>query len=748
MTLNQASKTDCDYCGLPLPATWWKSQSESDDDQAESVAHYCCFGCRFAASVTQESGEEGAARWTLTRLGIAIFFTMNVMVFTMVLWSYDVYDVNESDPFTSSISGLFRYLCLLFSLPVLFLLGKPLLENAISSLNFGYLSTDFLLVFGVLAAYFYSAVSVFRGSGHVYFEVGCMVLVMITLGRWIEATGKLKASQALDALQKLLPESVTRIVDQQELSIPLDEVQVGDVLRILPGERFPTDAIIVNNSASVDEQIFTGESQAVYKSSGDTVLAGTLNLDGDLMTEVSASPYEGAFSRLVELVKQARETKGKYQNLADRVSTWFLPVVLVCSVGTFLFHSWNQDIQFGLLAGLSVVLIACPCALGLATPLAVWTSLGHAASNQVLFRYGHALEQLADLEVIRFDKTGTLTTGVARVVSFTSIDSGDSGEILTEAKQLASSSTHVYSEAISQYEVNKQLPAEKKYSDVVSHAGLGMSAWDCIEKKKVFLGSRRFMEENGLVFDQKLEEQTEKASHSDHPIVLYGDGNQVKALFLLDEDLRPEVNEMVSSCRELNLDMAVLTGDLTNRAERLSEKIGIPVFSELLPDEKMDKVKEAKDHFGCVAMVGDGVNDAPALAASDIGIAMGCGTDVSRESAAVCLLSNDLRKIPWSINLARKTKKVVIQNLAWAFGYNIFGMSLAISGTLNPAIAALLMMLSSLFVISNSLRLAERNEFTGLDSTNQNRAERDSKDSFSGFTPDVELMNSQKKGLV
>ena len=402
MTINPSSKSakECDYCGLPLPASWWNTKADSGHGQEESLEQYCCFGCRFAASVTQERGEEGAARWTLTRLGVAIFFTMNVMVFTMVLWSYDVYEVNAGDPFTSSISGLFRYLCLLFSLPVLFLLGKPLLENAISSLNFGYLSTDFLLVFGVLAAYFYSAVSVFRGEGHVYFEVGCMVLVMITLGRWIEATGKIKASQALDALQKLLPETVTRVIDQREFTLPLEEVELGDVLRIRPGERFPTDAKIVRSSASIDEQIFTGESQSVLKSEGDSVLAGTLNIDGDLLLEVTASPHQGAFSRLVELVKNARESKGKYQNLADRVATWFLPVVFFCSIGTFFYHSFHHDIQYGLLAGLSVVLIACPCALGLATPLAVWTSLGHAATNQVLFRYGAALEQLADLKAV------------------------------------------------------------------------------------------------------------------------------------------------------------------------------------------------------------------------------------------------------------------------------------------------------------------------------------------------------------
>lgn len=740
------SQPECDYCGLPLPSSWWSSREDSQNNSSDSPGQYCCFGCRFAASVTQERGEEGAARWTLTRLGIAIFFTMNVMVFTMVLWSYDVYDVNASDPFTASISDLFRHLCLLFSLPVLFLLGKPLLENAISSLNFGYLSTDFLLVFGVLAAYFYSAVSVFRGEGHVYFEVGCMVLVMITLGRWIEATGKIKASQALDALQKLLPESVTKIIEDREIQLPLDDVVVRDVLRILPGERFPTDGKIVRNSASVDEQIFTGESQSVYKTAGDPILAGTLNLDGDLLMEVTASPHEGAFSKLVELVKHAREAKGRYQELADRVATWFLPFVFICSVGTFLFHSWNEDFQYGLLAGLSVVLIACPCALGLATPLAIWTSMGNAASNQVLFRQGAALEQLADLKTIRFDKTGTLTTGTARVTDLICMENSDPQNILKEARRLAGSSTHVYSQAICDYPEQDEVGTYSQYENVISYAGLGMSAYDPEMESQVYLGSRRFMEENELSLNAELEEKLSRAGLADHPLVMYGNNSQVKGVFLLDEELRPEVSEMVSSCREMNLDMAVLTGDLANRANRLSEHLGIPVYPELLPDQKMEKIREAQSKSGCVAMVGDGVNDAPALAASDIGIAMGCGTDVSRESASICLLSNDLRKISWSIELARKTKKVVMENLTWAFGYNMIGMGLAVSGSLNPAIAAFLMIVSSLFVISNSLRLADRKEFIGLDKTTEPQTV--PRESLSGAGMDIELLNPQKKGMA
>ena len=319
----------------------------------------------------------------MARLGLSIFFTMNVMAFTMALWTTDVYKTSESPTaLTTALNGLFRYLVLLFSLPVLLMLGIPLFEHAWNGIRRGILSTDWLLASGVAAAFAFSFLSVFRGSGPVYFEVGCVILVMTTLGRWLEATGKRKASAALDALTKLLPDQVRRIRDGQEQMVARADLQVEDRLRILPGERFPADGSVVCHSALVDEQVLTGESLPVLKQPGDRILGGTLNLDGDITVQMTEIGDQGTLARVVEMVRRARESKGHYERLAERVASRFVPIVMVIGVITFFVHWASGSFERGLWAALSVSLIACPCALGLAAPLAVWSALGNAAGQR------------------------------------------------------------------------------------------------------------------------------------------------------------------------------------------------------------------------------------------------------------------------------------------------------------------------------------------------------------------------------
>ncbi|MBL8827306.1 MAG: hypothetical protein JNM18_09990, partial [Planctomycetaceae bacterium] len=314
----------CDYCSLPLGKPWWGVDHTPTDEP-----EYCCYGCRVAAGLTHERGEAAETTLTLARLGLSIFLTVNVTVFSMVLWTSDVYGTSIASEVNQAtlMADLCRYLGLVFSLPVLWLLGGPVTRNAWQSIRAGRPNTDLLLMQGVLAAYVYSAVSVFRGSGHVYYEVGCVVLVAVTLGRWLEATGKLKAGAALDALAKLLPRDVEIIRAGRELHIPLDEVEIGDTLRVRAGERIAADGRIIRGLASVDEQVLTGESQPRVREPGDTVLGGTHNLDGDLYVEVTAGPRQGTLQRLIDAVEHARLAKGYYQRLADQVSAWFMPLV-------------------------------------------------------------------------------------------------------------------------------------------------------------------------------------------------------------------------------------------------------------------------------------------------------------------------------------------------------------------------------------------------------------------------------------
>lgn len=701
----------CDYCGLPIPPTIWRGNNRPDSHQTVSP-EYCCFGCRLAAAVTRERGERGSARGMLTRLGVSLFCAMNVMAFTMALWTGDFYGDSATTAggaaLSESLSGLFRYLCLLFSLPVLLLLGVPLAVNAWDGLRNRRLSTDLLLVVGVLAAYGYSAVSVFRNAGPVYFEVGCVVLVLVTLGRWLEANGRVQAGAALDELQKLLPENVRVLADDTEVLTPALSLMPGHHVRVLPGERFPTDGRLLNQPVSVDQQVLTGESWPIVKEPGELLLGGSLNLDAEAIMNVTASPQAGTLSRLIAAVREAREARGWYQRLADRLSAWFFPAIVLIAISAGMFHGLRSGWDHGGLTALAVILIACPCALGLATPLAMWSALGHAARYQVLFRSGEALERLAQVKVILFDKTGTLTSGHSRIVRFAAAAGCDPELVRLAATMLAAGSTHPISRAIlAGSEMVDEIPRAEQ---VRSHPGRGISGicrWFAGESE-VRLGNLKWLTQEKERLPIELEQITSKASHSGQPLAGIAWGGMVRGVFLFAEELRPEAAEALQACRDTGCEIAVLTGDHAGRGRHLAGDLLVRVLAELLPEDKVTAVKLARFEFGPVAFVGDGVNDAPALAASDVGIALGCGADVSRESAAVCLLGNDLSRVAWSVHFARRVIRTIRRNLLWAFSYNLVGVALAASGHLNPAFAALLMVASSLLVVTAALRIGSR----------------------------------------
>ncbi|MDH3718257.1 MAG: cation-translocating P-type ATPase [Planctomycetota bacterium] len=704
MTPQAEAHPGCSYCGLPLPRCWWSHDEQRDADQPA----FCCVGCRIASSVTQSRGAEGQARWMLTRLGLAIFFTMNVMVFAMALWSRDIYLAGqETSELADTLWQLFRYLGLLFSLPVLLLLGVPIVENTWDTLRRGVLTTDLLILLGVAAAYVYSIVSIISGDGHVYFEVACMVLVMVTLGRWLEARGKLRASQALDALSRLLPQRVRVIRNGQPQLVDRAAVAVAEHVRVTAGERFAVDGRIVEGAAEIDQQLITGESETVARGPGDAVYSGTLNTDGDVVVQVTAAAGAETVSRLIELVQAAREAKGRYQRLADRVAQWFVPAVSLLAIVVTWLHTSQTGLEEGILAGLAVVLIACPCALGLATPLAVWTALGRAAQQQVLFGSGAALERLAAIQAVRFDKTGTLTTGQPVVDNLTVDDGEQADELLALAAGLASASTHSLAGAVSGYAraachgLDVFAP-----SDVKSVAGRGVSGQCQQTGSRVWLGSEAYVRQAGLQISTGLQRAVQEAHTAGRSLVCIGWDGRVRGVFRFREQLRPEAASAIAACRKLELDAAVLTGDHDHRGAALAEQLQVPVSAELLPQQKLAAIDHAAGRLGPVAMVGDGLNDAPALAAAHVGIAMGCGADMTRDCADVCLLSNDLSRVAWSVKLARRCVHVIRQNLFWAFAYNAVGMALAASGRLNPIWAAAAMALSSFFVVSNSMRLA------------------------------------------
>ncbi len=739
----------CTWCGLPAAAA-------SGIPTDEPV--YCCYGCRFAHSVVKESGTQGAMRWTVLRLGIAIFFTMNLMAFTMAMWSLDVYDV-DPDPLQKSVYELFRWAGLFLALPVLFLLGGPLLQRAVLDRTQRAVSADLLIAVAVFAAYGLSAAAVVRGSGPVYFEVGAMVLVMMTLGRWIEATGRHRATELLSQMLNLLPEKVCRIrgaadhrdraespeADREEI-ISAADIRTGDHLRVRPGERFAVDGVIVHGTTAVDEQTFTGESRPQTRSQGDSVLGGTINLDGSVIIRVTAPFQKGAFGRLLETLQEARRTRGRYQRLADRVASWFFPAVTLTAAVTFFVHLDAGGLK-AVHASMSVLLIACPCAFGLATPLAVWTALSTAARHQVLFRSGEAIEQLADVQTICMDKTGTLTSGEPQVLRAQFESTGDQVGERAVIRELACASRHPFSQAVARWirEHDDDVPpVGDRIPDIRQVPGCGVEARTA-NGQRLRLGSPEFVLEvdadaggqtaanvpaaccaasaGSFPERQAVSTSTERLScgrtgrESDpvsdvlqktgHSVVAASRNGRLTAVFVLEERLRDDAASAVAAIGA-SVDLHILSGDDTERVQKLVAELPrgqISVAGHLKPQDKVQYIRRLRKQHGTVAMVGDGINDAPALAASDVGVAMACGADVSRDSADVCLLSDQLSRIPWAIDLARRTRSVIRQNLAWAFGYNTIGVTAAAAGWLNPAFAAALMIASSLAVISNSFRL-------------------------------------------
>lgn len=707
MTADPALELHCDYCGLPVPGRhrWQKDLANS------AKPSYCCSGCRFAASILAAEGVEGGSRQTILRLGLAVFFAMNVMVFSMALWTRDLYaeELQAAGPLASSLHSVFRYLALVFCLPVVLLLGGPLAAGVWEALRRRVVTTDLLLLLGVSAAVVYSLWSVLANDGQIYFDVATMILVFVTLGRWLESQGKLRTGEALDALAKLLPETVHVLREGIVVEVAHSDVTVGDLLRVFPGERLAVDGRIVCGMGDIDEQLLTGESRPVTRRPGDTVYSGTLNLDGDLQIVVTAAAGAETVSRMLALVRRSRRAKGHYQRLADRAAAYFVPMVALVVAAVTWWHGSHDGVDAGILAGLSVALIACPCALGLATPMAVWIALGRAARGHVLFRSGHALEQIAGLGAVLFDKTGTLTSSDTEVSAFIVGDELDEGRCLATARHLAAASNHSFSTAIYRY-IGRSCDVVA-VDQIQTVPGKGIqgrhsdSSSNGDDSASVLLGSPKWLRERGFTAPGQLWEAVRRAGGNDSPITLIGWGGRIRGAFVFRERIRPDAYRSLQACRWMGLEVTVVTGDRQSRAAAISEQLSVPVLAEQLPEDKVAAIRDAQRRRGTVAMVGDGINDAPALAASDVGIAMGCGADLSRESAAMCLLTDDLARIPWIIELARQTVGVIRQNLVWAFSYNIVGIALAATGRLSPVFSAVAMVASSAFVVSNSLRL-------------------------------------------
>jgi Cu+-exporting ATPase len=598
------------------------------------------------------------------------------------------------------------WLQLALATPVQFWLGARFYRAGWKALRARTGNMDLLVALGTSAAYGLSVYMLWRHWGHephLYFEAGAAVITLVLLGKWLEARAKRQTTEAIRALQSLRPETARVVRDGKEVEIPAGQLAVDDLVVVRPGERIPADGVVVEGRSHADESMLTGESLPVAKGPRDAVTGGAVNAEGVLSVRVTAVGAQSTLAKIIELVENAQAKKAPIQRLVDRVSAVFVPVVLVIGVATLL--GWGLatgDWEHAVLNAVAVLVIACPCALGLATPTAIMAGTGVAARNGILIKDAEALETAHAVEVVAFDKTGTLTVGKPALAAFGTAGM-ERNTALAWAAAVQAGSEHPLAKAVLSAATGLQIPRAEAARAV---PGRGMQA--SVGGRRLAVGSGRWMRELGVdlapLAAKALEMQGKGmtvswlADLTDKPVVL--------AAMAFGDEIRPEAEQAVKQLRARGLRTVMLTGDNRAAAQWVAARLGIDeVRAEILPADKAEAVAELRGAHSRVAMVGDGVNDAPALAAADLGIAMGSGTDVAMHAAGVTLMRPDPRLVAAAVDVSRRTYRKIRQNLFWAFVYNVVGIPLAALGILSPVIAGAAMALSSVSVIGNTLLL-------------------------------------------
>ena len=579
---------------------------------------------------------------------------------------------------------------------------------------------DTLVAIGTSSAFLYSVyttIQIANGSlGNVhhhqlYYESAGIIIALILLGKFFESKSKGKTSEAIKKLIGLQPKTATVIIDNKEIQTPIDEVIVGDIILVKPGEKIPVDGVVIEGSTSVDESMLTGESIPVEKNIGSKVTGASINKNGSIKFKAEKVGSDTALSQIVKLVEDAQATKAPIANLADKVSGYFVPIVItIAVVSAFLW--WilgNKDLTFVLTIFISVLVIACPCALGLATPTAIMVGTGKGAENGILIKGGEALELAHKVNTVIFDKTGTITEGKPKVTDIITVNNIDKDYLLQIASSAEKSSEHPLGEAIVRYGVENNLEFKnlQNFNAIPGH-GIEVS----IDNQNILLGNKKLMNDRNINIDDLKNKYDSLANEGKTPMYIAID-NTIAGVIAVADVVKESSKKAIETLHNMGIKVAMVTGDNRNTANAIASQVGIDiVIAEVLPDDKSNEVKKLQEKGNIVAMVGDGINDAPALAKADIGIAIGSGTDVAIESADIVLMKSDLMDVSNAIKLSGATIKNIKQNLFWAFGYNTIGIPVAAGilyvfggPLLNPMIAAAAMSLSSVSVVSNALRL-------------------------------------------
>jgi len=592
--------------------------------------------------------------------------------------------------------------------PVQFWVGWPFLHEAARRARRRAANMDTLIAMGTLAAYGYSLVQLATGGMHLYFESAAVIITFLVLGRYVEARAKGRAGQAIRALLELGAKQARVLRDGAEVLVPVEQVGVGDLLRVRPGEKIPADGQVVDGASAVDESMLTGESVPVEKTAGEHVAGATVNTSGVLTVRATRVGAETALAQIVRLVEQAQASKGQAQRLADRVAAVFVPVVIAIAALTFAAWAVPQvggDPQHGLVAAVAVLIIACPCALGLATPVAIMVGTGRGAELGVLIKSVEVLERSRRITTLVLDKTGTITQGRMALTDVVAAAGVGEAELLRRAGAVEADSEHPIGQAIATASRERlgasSLPAAKGFAALAGHGVRGD-----VDGETVWVGRRKLAAEAGLSLPEAFEEATGRLEAEGRTVVLVGWAGQVQGVLAVADTLKAGAAELVGRLHRLGLKVTMLTGDNARTAAAIAARVGIDrVMAEVLPAGKASEAARLQAAGEVVAMVGDGVNDAPALVQADLGIAIGSGTDVAIESSDLTLVRGELAGVVTAIELSRRTYRTILQNLGWAFGYNVAAIPLAALGLLNPMIAGAAMAFSSVSVVGNSLRL-------------------------------------------
>ncbi len=579
---------------------------------------------------------------------------------------------------------------------VQFYVGKRYYINAYKNLKNKSTNMDVLIAFGTSMAYFYSVYKVLIGSVDVYFDSSAMIITLILLGKFFESNAKSNTFGAIMKLMDLKADYAIVIDGDKEVKKNIEDVKIGDIVLVKPYEKIPVDGVIISGNSSVNQAMITGESVPVEKNIGDTVIGATNNIEGILKIEVKSTVENSVLSKILDLVQNAQTKKAPVQRLADKISAFFVPGVILSSLVTLLItYLITKDFTTSLLNSCAVMVIACPCSLGLATPTAIMSGTGVAAQNGILIKSGEVLEKIHKMDSIIFDKTGTLTTGELKVVEIKNNGNLSDDDFLSIIYSLEKNTDHPIAKSIVNFCKEKNVK-EIEISALKVIAGMGIKA--IYNNEEVLIGKKKFIEEKIGKLELNIENEL--------LTIFISIGNNLSGFVVLEDEVESNAFEIVKKLKEKNIDVFMITGDSEVVAKKVANKLGIEnVLYEVMPDEKSQKVLELQKKGKIVAMVGDGINDAPALASADISFAMGTGTDIAMETADITLMNGNLNTLLNSINISEQTLKIIKQNLFWAFFYNIIAIPFAAFGYLNPMLAGFTMSLSSVSVVLNSLRL-------------------------------------------